>query len=86
MVFIYLYREKVNELRLKIGTSRLEGPRDIVELSKRRIEQSAAAMRESAARISEDRNLLHLADRTWEKLETSRKSFAVCKSFLKSVI
>ncbi|XP_034240512.1 MICOS complex subunit Mic60-like isoform X1 [Thrips palmi] len=68
--------DKVNELRLKVGTSRLEGPRDIVELSKRRIDQSAAAMRESASRISEDRNLLHLADRTWEKLETSRKTFA----------
>ncbi|XP_026272523.1 MICOS complex subunit Mic60 isoform X1 [Frankliniella occidentalis] len=66
--------DKVNELRLKVGSSRLEGPRDLVELSKRRIDQSAAAMKETAALV-EDRNLKVLAERTWEKLETSRKAF-----------
>ena len=67
--------DKINELRVKVRDSRLEGSRDLVELSKRRIDQSAAAMKESAALISEDRNLKLLADRTWEKLDKSRKTF-----------
>lgn len=68
--------DKVNDLRLKVGSSRLEGPKDLVELSKRRIDQSAAAMKESAAFVNEDRNLKALAERTWQKLDKSRKALA----------
>lgn len=71
------YRDKINELRVKVRDSRCEGPRDIVELSKRRIDLSAAAMKESASHITEDRNLKLLADRTWEKLDKTRKTFVV---------
>ena len=77
----FFCRDKINELRVKVRDSRLEGPRDIVELSKRRIDQSAAAMKESAALISEDRNLKLVADRTWEKLDKTRKTFVVLYPF-----
>lgn len=57
--------------------SRIEGPKDLIENSKRKIDQSTAAMKESGALIHEDKNLRLLADRTWEKLDKTRKTFVV---------